>query len=796
MSPGTAGLKRVYQRVLAMDRAEIADRIRQQATARFDLVRHKAGADFAPRMLATVSGAQPRFFFSTEAVPELCTRLRELFPETVKQIIERAERICEHRFDLLGYDAVDYRPKIDWHCDRVHGKRAPRKPWFQIKYLDFAEVGDSKVTWELNRHQHLVTLAKAYRLSGNEKFAAELFRQWEHWHAENPYPIGINWASSLEVAFRSLSWLWVYFLLADSPAMPAGFRPSWLRALAVSGRYIDCYLSTFFSPNTHLLGEAVALFFIGTLCPEIPAARRWRQRGWNIVQQEARRQVQGDGLHFEQSLYYHVYALDFFVHTAVLASVNHRPTPTEFDRTLERMLEALSILARGGTVPQIGDDDGGRLFDPSRNRSVHMLDPLATGAVLFGRGDFKALAGGLREETVWLLGESGIAEFERLPRAEPAPKSVSFPVAGLYVMSGDDLKRQWVLDAGPQGAHTAGHGHADALSLTATDDGSELLIDCGTFEYVGSDGERDHFRGTKAHNTLSIDGRDQAEPKGPFSWGRLPRVQAEGWISGKTFDLFVGSHDGYRRLPNAAVHRRYVFSLKSGVWFVRDLALGYGEHQLDLFWHLGPLLNQANGEKNLFVRDRRGLRFVTMDGCGWTQTVERQSYAPVYGKKAGYSVLRFATRAHLPTEFATLMVSGTQAALAEHYLSRIPADSSVAGYRYQSGQDEHSIVFGDGKPWKLDDWSSDAEFLYWGRGGSDSKRILICCNGTYVERSGHAIVTSKRTVLRCEIIESGDEFEVVSSDPEAVVVDREGWRMLLAKGSPELAAKIVSEEKN
>ena len=60
--------------------------------------------------------------------------------------------------------------EIDWHCDRVHGKRAPRKPWFRMKYLDFAEVGDSKVTWELNRHQHLVTLAKAYRLTGDQKF--------------------------------------------------------------------------------------------------------------------------------------------------------------------------------------------------------------------------------------------------------------------------------------------------------------------------------------------------------------------------------------------------------------------------------------------------------------------------------------------------------------------------------------------------------------------------------------------------------------------------------------------------
>jgi hypothetical protein len=192
MSSGLAGWTRIYRRVLAMDRAEIADRVRQQTTARLDVLRFKAGADFAPRMQSVGSGTQPRFFFSPEQVPGLCTKLRQLFPGQAEQIVERAERICQHRFDLLGYDGVDYGAEIDWHCDRVHGKRAPRKPWFRMKYLDFAEVGDSKVTWELNRHQHLVTLAKAYRLSGDKKFSAELFRQWEHWQAENPYPMGIN----------------------------------------------------------------------------------------------------------------------------------------------------------------------------------------------------------------------------------------------------------------------------------------------------------------------------------------------------------------------------------------------------------------------------------------------------------------------------------------------------------------------------------------------------------------------------------------------------------------------------
>src|ERR1700752_1894220 len=134
--------------------------------------------------------------------------------------------------------------------------------------------------------------------------------------------------------------------MVDTAAMPTGFRRSWLRALAVSGRHIESYLSTYFSPNTHLLGEAVALFFIGTLCPQISSAEKWKKNGWKIIQEEAFRQVGADGGHFEQSLYYHVYALDFFLHARLLASRNGMMIPAGFDGVLKKMLSVIQALAQ------------------------------------------------------------------------------------------------------------------------------------------------------------------------------------------------------------------------------------------------------------------------------------------------------------------------------------------------------------------------------------------------------------------------------------------------------------------
>jgi hypothetical protein len=760
----SGGWQKVVARMARMDRREMLERGRQELSKRTDVILSGFGFDFARGAISADAAKQGRFFFDPESVASILGVLRQRCPQQVEQIQRQADKICNHRFDLLGYEDLDFGDPIDWYLDAVHSKRAPREPFHKIRFLDFGEVGDSKIIWELSRHHHLVTLAKAYRLTGDWRYVEELRRQWSHWHAQNPYPIGINWASSLEVAFRSLCWMWVFHLLEGSPALSPDFRGDWLRAQALSGRHIERYLSTYFSPNTHLLGEGVALFFIGTLCPELKSAAVWKQQGWQIVLQESERQVQTDGLHFEQSIYYHVYALDFFLHARILASRNGMAIPEEFDRTLTRMLEALCWLGRAGVPPRFGDDDGGRVFDPRRNRGEHLLDPLATGAALFERGDFKFLAGGLREETIWLLGPDAVAPFDELSPVEPSFESVALVSSGLYLMADSKTRQQVVIDAGAQRTATAGHSHADALSVCLSRDGHNLLIDPGTFEYVGDGPERNDFRGTSAHNTLRVDGLDQAEPQNPFAWTNLTETKAERWITGEAFDYFVGSHDGYCRLSSPVVHRRFAFSLKSRLCLVRDVAEGSGEHRLEILWHLEPELQHKMELKNhSFVSADNGITLLTAEGHGWTEEVVQQFWSPAYGRKEPAPVARFSTTAKLPAEFVTLFLPHRGSATEPGALARIQGSTAaVCGYRQRGGDGEHYFLFGPGEQrWSLGPWTSDVEFIYLGL-NPDGRRELIFCHGSYVEIGGRPIVSCAAIASRCEIVESNGEATIFS----------------------------------
>jgi hypothetical protein len=775
----------LWGRVAAMNRDELRARAGQEAGKRVDLLRYRLGLRGWVQRPETAVTAAPKFFFEPAAIPQIVRLVQERLPLEADKIVLEADEICRHSFRLLGYTGIEYGSQIDWHLDAVHGKRAPRKAGYRIDFLDFATVGDHKVIWELNRHQHLVTLAKAWLLSGDPRYVTELAAQWYSWQRSNPYPMGVNWASSLEAGFRSLSWLWVRELLGGCEACPAALRNDLLRGAAVHGRYIERNLSTYFSPNTHLIGEAVALFFIGTLCPHFSAAARWRELGWRIITAESVRQVRPDGVHFEQSLYYHVYALDFFLHARQLAIRNAVEIPDDFEKTLLKMLEVVRALSQAASPEGFGDDDGGRVFNPRRNRSEHMTDPLSIGAGIFARSDFKAAAG-LTEEAIWLLGPEGLALYDALTECPPPPGSRSFEDGGLYVMAmapTEGPAQQMVIDAGPQGTGRCGHGHADALSVRAGINGAGWLIDPGAFCYAAGP-ERDRFRGTAAHNTMCVDGRDQAVSEGPFAWRDLPSVQVERWQPGITFAYFAGNHTGYKRLPDPVLHRRFVVQVSAAgeaLWLVRDVAEGRDTHGLEVFWHFAAERSvkwagesfEASRPASANHDGRPESAKFTLLGArdlGWTRELTSGDVSPSYGARQEAPLVRFAAQLRLPAECATLLLPGEAQEGAS--FERAAADSgqkapSVSAYRYQDASVRREFLFAPtDEAWTFESWSSDARFLFARFDGGRLVHLLLV-DGSFAELEGERLVSCPRSVARFEKLYLNGHVQTFSSEDEA-----------------------------
>jgi hypothetical protein len=559
----------------------------------------------AAELLVEYLAGRDRFYFRAADGEEIRSAYRQLFPARLAEIRRAAEAVCARRFAIFSYPEVECGAGIGWRKDLVHGTESGLQHWSRVPYLDFEKVGDSKVVWEPNRHQHFVTLGQGFFLLGEERYAQECVGQWLDWEEQNPHLRGINWASSLEVAFRAWSWVWAIHLLLGSAALDGARLGAMLASIGRHADFVASSLSTYFSPNTHLLGEGFALFVIGSMFPELKGAHDWYDTGRRIVVEEIENQVFPDGAHREQSSYYHRYAVDFFLYAAILADRNGFPFPASYRERLQRMLEfTLHTSGVDGQDWMTGDADGGRVLalaprDPRSQRAS-----LGVAALYFRRGDFRWVAGSLPEEALWLFGPVAAAEFEQLPRESPGEVSRLFPDAGLAIMrSGwDESSRILLFDAGPQGMHACGHGHADALQVLCAAGGKRWLIDPGTFVYTSSKPWRDFFRSTRAHNTVVVDGRDQARPIDVFKWRNIPDVRLERWASLRTLDLAVASHNGYARWPGAVVHRRTVVFVKPDYWLVVDDILGGGTHDLDCYFHFPPGTEITRSEDRWMAR--------------------------------------------------------------------------------------------------------------------------------------------------------------------------------------------------
>ncbi len=339
----------------------------------------------------------------------------------------------------------------------------------------------------------------------------------------------------------------------------------------------------------------------------------------------------------------------------MLASANGVLIPPAFDAILLRMLNVVEALAQAGPAEGFGDDDGGRLFNARRNRTEHMTDPLALGAIIFERDDLSAAQ--LTEESIWLFGERAIAQLARArKKTRVAPCSVGFPDGGLYVLAGgltDDsmghlagastdsrpCAHAMMIDAGPHGEGRCGHGHADALSLRLTMNGERWLVDSGSGVYISGDpADRNVFRGTRAHNTMRVDSVDQAVAGEPFSWTQIPTTQVENWTVGRTFTYFAGRHDGYARLSGPVTHRRCVLHLNDGLWLVRDVVMGKAEHDLELRWHFASDLSVQQTGEGQFLASRPqvpgscALHMIVPEQNCWKTRITRGLISPAYGR--------------------------------------------------------------------------------------------------------------------------------------------------------------------
>ncbi|HEX8745680.1 MAG TPA: alginate lyase family protein [Pyrinomonadaceae bacterium] len=712
----------------------------------------------------------PRFFSSFDRREETVRLLRARWPQSEEAIVARARRIVEGRFDLLGLRDLSFGQSPDWHLEPVSGKRTPLEHWSRIDYLSPEVAGDKKITWELNRHQYFSTLGRAYWLTEDELYAETFARHLSSWMDENPPKLGINWASSLEVSFRAISWLWALHFFRDSKHLTHELFLGVLKFLYLHARHLETYLSTYFSPNTHLTGEALGLFYLGTLLPEFREAARWRHTGGRILLEELDRHVRADGVYFEQSSYYHRYTTDFYTHLVVLSGANGQQVGRKVEEKLKALLDHLMYITRpDGTTPFFGDDDGGRLLMLDEREAADFRAALSTGAALFSRGDYKFVARSAAEETLWLLGAEGLEAFDALSAHTPADESRAFERGGYYVMRDGWLRdsNYLLVDCGPHGGLNYGHAHADSLSFDVAARGRKVLVDPGTYTYTGSPAMRDLFRSTAAHNTLTVDDESQSLTGGAFDWRTVAHARVIDWISRERFDFFEGAHDGYERLKEPVTHSRSILFLKNDYWIVRDRVETKGAHTLDLHFHFAPqvVVEAARGGVRASVGDSARLEMFVFGGDGAWEDCEGW-VSECYGQRVKAPAGKFSAEAAGAREFVSILMPEA-ARVPEAFVREMEC---VDGRAFEMGRGpvRDVLLMSDGRRAESEQAASDFEWA-WARFEADNPAPseLLLINGRHLELRGRGVLDAPERISYLLMRRVGEDLYVESeSRPE------------------------------
>lgn len=434
---------------------------------------------------------------------------------------------------------------------------------------EYWPVQDNELRWQLHRHKWFTPMGKAYRISGDEKYAREWVYQYMDWIKKNPntqveaevYEIGsagevkdiaenarFAWRP-LEVSNRLQGQTVQFVLFVDAEAFTPEFLTEFLVNYNAHARHI---MGNYSAQGNHLLFEAQRIVYAGAFFPEFKEAAAWRKSGVDILNREIAKQVYADGGQYELDPHYHLASINIFCKALRMADANgfRSDFPDEYINTIKNMIEFYTYIC----------------FPDYSN-------PCFSDAKL---GDRPAEIANYKE---WLkiFPDSEWIRYMATEHREGAP--LPYLTKGALTSGFFAFRNGWepdatvmVVKAGPKGEW---HCQPDNGTFELWYNGRNLFPDSGSYVYAGDDEVmklRNWFRQTCVHNTLTLDSKNlETTESKTLKW------QPEGDVQ-----ILVTENPHYAGLK----HRRTVFFVDGKYFVIVDEAVGDAQGTVNLNYNL------------------------------------------------------------------------------------------------------------------------------------------------------------------------------------------------------------------
>lgn len=373
-----------------------------------------------------------------------------------------------------------------------------------------------------------------------------------------------------------------------------------VNSIALQAEYLYKNLE-YYHPANHYLENARALIFAGHIFQNSNLGLKWLKKGKEIYKKELPRQVLIDGCYFEKSPMYH----NIILH-GLLDLLNILNEKDEFYSFLkdyaDKMLQFANTLSFSNkNFPLFNDST----FEITPNK-----DELNNYSLSINKSLKKSIIYG--------------AQYS------------NFSDSGYFIYKNNEL--ELIADFGSVGSDIIpAHVHADIFTYELYYKGYPFIVDTGVFGYQKGE-MRDYSRSTKAHNTISIDGKDQAEIWGSFRVGKRYQPENVSYSEENGIKRIFGEFRGWSKLIGDNLNHKRIIETTDNYIKIIDEVTGMGEHIIESFIHLHPEVDTKVNKQNIILSNKNITIELIINSSKFK--IDNSLYFPEFGKKLENKVIR------------------------------------------------------------------------------------------------------------------------------------------------------------
>jgi hypothetical protein len=402
-------------------------------------------------------------------------------------------------------------------------QKIPDFPKKFYQELEPSSEVDIKIPWEFSRFQKLFFCGCAYEQEKNPKIVEKFQQEIIEWIDKNPFLIGVNWVCPMEVAIRSINWIFAYHFFKESPVISEKFWKRFLSALYEHMFYLENNWETSDRPNNHYIADLVGYFYLCTLF----GFEKKRETIVKEIIKQFFHQVQPDGTAYEGSTAYHRLDTELFLLFSMACDAEKISLQKEFHDRLAKMFTFLEYCAiNEKDFLQVGDNDSGKIVLGLKN---------------------------------FFVKKTGVYHY---------------PDFGITIAQKNDFHISFRHPTYKKHQPT-GHFHRDELSVTLAYKGIPILVDPGSYLYTSDEMWRNAMRSPSAHNTFYK--RELFSPKELF---QLDKVEQD-----DTAEIY--KEDEYLEIKNSFLgcSRKLTFDYKNNSIKIEDVVPEYEKYKWSFLFH-------------------------------------------------------------------------------------------------------------------------------------------------------------------------------------------------------------------